>query len=283
MGELSTFTATIGALMNVKEAELMNLPKVKCHLMTAFKRVQSVKMENAGKLETMKVLKEAQEEEKKKRLEEEEKKRLEEEKKRLEEERKRRLEEEEKRKVEEERKKLEKEKKKMEVEKKKLEEEDKKLAKTVIIPSMNKLTTVDNLVESLKIASNCCNENELKVLDLSRFMNLRELTVGDECFEKLSEVKLIGLKKLRRVVIGRNSFTKHKNSWGNDPNRHFYLKDCKKLKELKMGRYSFSDFTVCEIENVPSLEVIEMGELNKWSYNFRYASLELKSDGDGMK
>ena len=49
-----------------------------------------------------------------------------------------------------------------------------------------------------------------------------------------------------------------------------------------MGRYSFSDYDVCEIENVPSLEVIEMGELDEESLNFEYGSLELKSEGDEM-
>ena len=44
-----------------------------------------------------------------------------------------------------------------------------------------------------------------------------------------------------------------------------------------MGRYSFSDYTVCEIENVDALEVIEIGDLNELSNNFYYASLELKS------
>ena len=71
--------------------------------------------------------------------------------------------------------------------------------------------------------------------------------------------------------------------WSNDPNRHFYLKNCERLRELKMGRYSFSDYSVCEIENVPSLEVIEMGELNEMSRNFWYASLELKSDSERME
>ena len=74
-----------------------------------------------------------------------------------------------------------------------------------------------------------------------------------------------------------NCFTKEKNSYGNDPNRHFYLKNCPKLKSLKMGRYSFSDYSICEIENVDALEVIEMGDLNEVSYNFYYASLEWKS------
>ena len=50
-----------------------------------------------------------------------------------------------------------------------------------------------------------------------------------------------------------------------------------------MGRYSFSDYDVCEIENVPSLEVIEIGTMNEASANFYCASLELKSRWDGMK
>ena len=50
-----------------------------------------------------------------------------------------------------------------------------------------------------------------------------------------------------------------------------------------MGCYSFFDYSVCEIENVPSLEVIEMGRLNQWSHNFYWSSLELKSGIDGEK
>ena len=109
--------------------------------------------------------------------------------------------------------------------------------------------------------------------------------MGDDCFENVEEVKLIGLSKLERVVIGKNSFTKHKNGYPKsiNPDRHFYLKNCERVRELKMGRFSFSDYSVCEIENVPSLEVIEMGGLNRDSSNFCYASLELKSDCERMK
>ena len=88
---------------------------------------------------------------------------------------------------------------------------------------------------------------------------------------------MIGLNQLESVEIGMNSFTQHKNDVENDPNRHFYLKNCPKLKSLKMGRYSFSDYTVCQIEDVDALEVIEMGDLTEYSANFYYASLELKS------
>ena len=110
--------------------------------------------------------------------------------------------------------------------------------------------------------------------------------MGDYCFKETEELRLIGLKELERVVIGRYCFLKYPydaNKDGMNPNRHFYLKNCERLRELKIGCWSFEDYSVCEIENVPSLEVIEMGELNEGSYNFYYASLELKSDSQRMK
>ena len=129
------------------------------------------------------------------------------------------------------------------------------------------------------IIDNGVSQSDFTELDLSRFLQLKSLSVGDHCFSYVNEVKMIGLNELESVEIGTNSFTKFKNTWEitSDPNRHFYLKDCPKLKSLKMGRYSFSDYSVIEIENVDALESIEMGELNEVSYNFWYASLELKS------
>ena len=150
--------------------------------------------------------------------------------------------------------------------------------RTVEIHNWNGWENVHERVTELVIPSNCCNEAEWSVFDVSELKWLKGIVIGDECFENVNEVKLIGMNRLERVVIGVNSFTKKKNSYGNDPNRRFYLKNCERLRELKMGRFSFSDYSVCEIENVPSLEVIEMGELNEVSANFCHASLELKSD-----
>ena len=79
-------------------------------------------------------------------------------------------------------------------------------------------------------------------------------------------------------MIGINSFTKKKDYSGNDANRKLYVKNCDALKELKIGRYPFSDYSVIEIDNVNSLELIEIGEVNRESLNFEYASLELKSE-----
>ena len=115
------------------------------------------------------------------------------------------------------------------------------------------------------IIDNGVSQSDFTELDLSRFLQLKSLSVGDHCFSYVNEVKMIGLNELESVEIGTNSFTKFKNTWQitSDPNRHFYLKDCPKLKSLNMGRYSFSDYSVIEIENVDALEVIEMGDLIK--------------------
>ena len=132
-------------------------------------------------------------------------------------------------------------------------------------------------MEVMIVDHNACNDKCYYQLDLSSLTNLKVFEVGDYSFAFVEEVKLIGLSQLERVVIGKNSFTKQNNS-DDDPNRRFYLKNCKRLRELKMGCYSFSDYSICEIENVLSLEVIEMGELNGDGCNFKYASLELKSE-----
>ena len=134
MGELNELIGTMRALKNVKEAELMGMPKLKkCVLMGGLKNVKSVKMENAGKLESVKGLKEVVEEEKKA------------------------------------------------TEEKKAKEMSALAKQTAEIRSMEDLKTVSCYIGVIVVASNCCNDSELQILDLGLFVNLRELDVGDEC------------------------------------------------------------------------------------------------------
>ena len=141
-----------------------------------------------------------------------------------------------------------------------------------VVSTLIQWNTLGSGITELTVPSTSLNDASLTVLDLTRFKRLKRIVIGDECFMYVEEVKLIGLSKLESVEIGKNSFTKYKNGFGENPNRHFYLKNCPKLKSLKMGCYSFNDYSVIEIENVDALEVIEMG-----AYSFNYASLELKS------
>ena len=142
--------------------------------------------------------------------------------------------------------------------------------------------SVSSNVTELVIPSNCCNEEEWSVFDVSALKRLKSIEIGDDCFENVKEVKLIGLNQLERVVVGQNSFTV-KNWTVVMPVHRFCLKRCGNMRELVIGRESFRNYSVCEIEEMPSLEVIEMGELGESSRNFVAASLELRSEIDGMK
>ena len=157
---------------------------------------------------------------------------------------------------------------------------DEQLNKRVVLSEDNLL--LHNHIEDLIMSHNSCNGLEWTTLDLGFMSNLRLLQVGDECFAYVKEVKMIGLNQLESVVIGKNCFIVHKNDPGSDTSGHFYLKNCERLRELKIARWSFSDYSICEIENLSSLEVIQMGEVNKESSNFYSASLELKSDSQRM-
>ena len=149
------------------------------------------------------------------------------------------------------------------------------------IHTLDEYQNMNRRMEELVVDSNVCNYRCERVLDLSSFSNLKAFEVGSHSFSYVNEVKLNELNELERVLIGEYCFTKEINSMLQcDPTRHFYLKNCGKLKELKIGRWSFADYSVCEIDNVNSLQVIEMGKVKEWSYNFCFASLQLKSETD---
>ena len=157
------------ALRNVKEVELKDIPKLtKCGLVTAFKCVESVKIENVSKLGDLKALKEAVE---RKKVEEEE-------------ERRRKREEEERRR----------------------KEAEEAAKKTAVISCKRDWDCANRHVSVIEVSNGCCNAEGLKELDLRGFVNLKELRVGNECFSYVEEVKLIGLSELERACIGSESF-----------------------------------------------------------------------------
>ena len=144
----------------------------------------------------------------------------------------------------------------------------------------NSLTLPNNTIGVL-VVSNGCKRWSLGSFDLSGVTYLRELRIGDECFNSVNEFKLIGLKYLETVVIGKKSFSISEK--GKDYNRRFYVKNCPRLKTLNIGYRSFSDYKVIEIENVDALESLRIGDDSRYSSNFYGVSLELRSVFDVMK
>lgn len=142
---------------------------------------------------------------------------------------------------------------------------------TANVRSVDDLRRLDNNTESIIVESNCFNEGEITSLNLSRFTSLKSFIVGDNSFGDVNELIIDGLPELESIKIGINSFIYY------DGDHMFSVKNCPKLRELKIGPSCFFNWDSVEIENDPSLEVIEIGYLYYSSGNFNYAPLELKS------
>ena len=146
-------------------------------------------------------------------------------------------------------------------------------SRSVILKGKNDWDRMDRTIEVMSVSDNQYNGMEWTELDLSGVVKVRKIKVGNDCFKNVKKVNICGLRDLESVCIGNKSFRRDGDSKGGS----FSLKNCPKLKSLKMGFCSFEDYLVCVIKNVNALETIEIGDLRYESYNFYYASLELKS------
>ena len=143
--------------------------------------------------------------------------------------------------------------------------------------SCDYIESIDSNVTSIHLPNQMCNELDYTIFNFSRFNILEELIIGDECFMYVNEFRIDELNKLKSLVIGMNSFTERKNSYGNDESRSFIISNCDELKSIEIGRYSFSDYSgLFELNNLPKLELIKIGVIGSTSYNFYYSSFEIR-------
>ena len=153
---------------------------------------------------------------------------------------------------------------------------------TVTVSTVAQWNSIPLDVNRIIVSSNSLNVNSFMTMDFSDYSSLRMIEIGNECGMYVTSVKITGLNSLKSVRIGKNSFTTEKGSypWEGYESGVFQLKDCPKVKSLEIGLFSFSSYKQCLIANVGTLESIRMGEwdnIDSNSYNFYYASLELKS------
>ena len=120
---------------------------------------------------------------------------------------------------------------------------------------------------SYKVGAN--KLNKVSGFKVSNRALLKSIEIGAGCFEVASVFQIKGLSSLNSVKIGSNSFTEQRNNFGNDGSKSFHVLNCKNLQSIEIGEYSFSDFGgEFEIKNLPSLKSLEIGVMNKSSYNF---------------
>lgn len=149
------------------------------------------------------------------------------------------------------------------------------------IHSFDELSTVTRSLVVVNVAENVCNDTSVTELSFRPFWNLRVLQIGNGSFTHVNEFDLYAVHLLERVVIGRDCFTIPDNSCCVRQG-YFHLRFCERLKEIRIGCNSFSDYTVWEIGDGERLEAIEIGKLNERSDNFLWADLRLESSSNGV-
>ena len=112
---------------------------------------------------------------------------------------------------------------------------------------------IDEHVNTIIVNDGCCNEEDLKVLDLSRFTELEELKIGDGCFNYVSKVSVVGLKKLKSASIGAKSFQNDSND------SELVVSDCPELVSLSVGNESFKGFKEMKLSGLDGLKRVVMG------------------------
>ena len=123
---------------------------------------------------------------------------------------------------------------------------------SVVVTKAEEWHALSSGVKSITV--NACDDYQNEVLDLSRFSALEELTIGDGCFNYVSKVSVVGLTKLKSVVIGAKSFQNESND------SELIVSDCPELTSLSIGNESFKGFKEMKLSELDGLETITIGD-----------------------
>ena len=144
-----------------------------------------------------------------------------------------------------------------------------------IVSSYIDIDSISVSIEELIFMDYSQLEMGLVTMDLSSFSQLKSFECGDNSFNSVRQFIINGLNELESISIGMNSFTLSENSYSERLNREFHLKNCLSLRELSIDRYSFSDYHIFELNNLPNLKSIVIGSSSD-SMNFYFVeSIEL--------
>ena len=142
-------------------------------------------------------------------------------------------------------------KRKQDEEKERREKEKKEQRENGIVLNAEDLESLSVELKSIDVKK--CEDYQNEVLDLSRFTELEALTIGDGCFNYVSKVSVVGLKKLKSVAIGAKSFQNESND------SELVVSGCPELFSLSVGNESFKGFKEMKLSGLDGLKTVAMG------------------------
>ena len=112
----------------------------------------------------------------------------------------------------------------------------------VIVKNDDDFLLLDENVEVIEVKNGVCNDEDFDEWEMNEYVRLRELIVSDECFQYVKDLKIVGLNALEKVEIGKQCFCKVSGGV-------FEMRDCEKLKSVKIGDGSFVGVVIVVFES----------------------------------
>ena len=119
----------------------------------------------------------------------------------------------------------------------------------VIVKCNMDFLSLDEDVKVIEVRNGMCNNEAFEEWSMEEYVRLRELIVGDECFQFVKDLKIVGLNALEKVEVGKQCFCKASGGV-------FEMRDCAKVKSVKIGDGSFVSVMSVVFESLCFNEVL---------------------------
>ena len=130
------------------------------------------------------------------------------------------------------------------------------MSKSIYIPfDLSRLLIKDST--NLTIPSDYLNRSDITSLSIPIHWDLKRIVIGTDCFGSVRLFELDGLSGLESVKVKRQSF---KSNDGERNDGVCRIVNCPKFKSLEIGDGSFCDYHSFELNNLPSLQFIDIGQ-----------------------
>ena len=128
-----------------------------------------------------------------------------------------------------------------------------KYANELVVEEDEGIFYASDTTEKIVMKSGVSNHPDICEWELSACKRLVELVVGDDCLQYVSELRLSGLKCLEKVEIGVKCFCKSEGG-------EMEVKDCAKLKSVKLGDGCCVHWSGFVIRNCDALQEVRIGD-----------------------
>lgn len=147
-----------------------------------------------------------------------------------------------------------------------------KYGQSLIIKQDSELSNLDSTVTSVIIdKAGCMNAG---TFDISSCCKLEQLVIRDGNFKNVGVCRITNLPRLSSLTIGDNCFDGKKSS---RLPYSFSVTSCDKLEVIEIGRHSFKEYGTFNLDKLPLLRSLIIGDLYNESSNFMNCSFSISS------